>query len=85
MLLAVSLYFLLQLTPASNPRQLFAKDTNLQQMLDLAANTSDSGIRCDKCSGFYGVRIFLLYFFTLVSRCFIQPFNTKVKMARMSV
>ena len=54
-LLAISVGLMLQLRPASKPPQMFDEDTNLQQLLDLAANVSNEKINCELCSGFYKV------------------------------
>ena len=51
-----SVALMVQLRPAQKPPQLFKSDTNLQRLLDLAANFSHSDIHCDDCSGFYKVR-----------------------------
>jgi uncharacterized membrane protein YgdD (TMEM256/DUF423 family) len=51
--LVVSIGLMTQLHPATKPPQLFRSDTNLQMLMDLAANFSDSGITCDECSAFY--------------------------------
>ena len=50
-----SVALMVQLRPAQKPPQLFKSNTNLQRLLDLAANFSHSDIHCDDCSGFYKV------------------------------
>ena len=56
LVMIASVALMVQLRPAQKPPQLFKSDTNLQRLLDLAANFSHSDIHCDDCSGFYKVR-----------------------------
>ena len=55
--LIVSIGLMTQLHTATRPPQLFHENTNLQRIMDLAANFSDVAISCDECSGFFKVFI----------------------------
>ena len=55
-LLLISVGLMVQLQPATKPPQLFDHNTNLQLLMDLSTNFSDSDITCDECSAFYMVR-----------------------------
>ena len=55
LLMAAAAALMSQLQVSQRPPQLFQADTNLQRLMDLSANFSDSDISCDHCSGFYMV------------------------------
>lgn len=51
-LLVISIGCFSQLHYATKPLKLFRPDTNLQMLLDLMANYTNSGLSCDDCSGY---------------------------------
>ncbi len=64
----ISVGLMTQLQHATKPPQLFKPDTNLQQLMDLAANFSDNAITCDECSGFYKVTILIFFDLYLIKK-----------------
>lgn len=52
-LFAVSIGLVTRLRTAEKPPQFFPSNSNLQQFIDLAYNTSQMNVDCSKCSGYF--------------------------------